>query len=67
MKIDWTAGFWFVWDIKTGNRLAKLRQLHLSVPTQLFSEQEPGRKGNWHGWLIASGILRVEGDIGYIE
>ena len=66
MKIDWSAGYWMVWDMK-GDRLAKVRQLHIQVPTQLFSEREAGRKGNWHGWLIVSGSLRVDGDVGYIE
>ena len=53
--------------MKTGNRLAKVRQLFSSVPSQLFNEREPGRKGNWHGWMIVSGTLRVEGDNGFIE
>jgi len=64
MKIDWTAGFWMVWDMKTGNRLAKVRQLFIGVPCQLLNENETG---NWHGWLIASGTLRVEDEIGFIE
>lgn len=66
MKIDWCAGFWIVRDMK-GNHLAKVRQLSISVPSELVSEKEPERKGNWHGWMVVVGTLRVEGDVGFIE
>ena len=65
MKIDWSAGYWRVWDIKTGNRLAKVRQIYISVPSKLHTETNA--EGIYRGYLIVAGILRVEGDNGYIE
>ncbi len=67
MKINWSAGFWMVWDMKTGNRLAKVRQLHIRVPCQLHSEKESSKTGDWYGWAIVAGQLRVEGAVGFIE
>lgn len=65
MKIDWMSGYWFVWDIKTGSRLAKVRQIHIQVPSKLHNETNA--EGVWRGYLIVSGQLRVDGEIGFIE
>lgn len=67
MRVNWSGDRWVVYDIETGIQLANVRQLFVRVPSQLFSEELPDKKGIWHGWLIVSGNLRVEGDIGFIE
>ena len=61
MRIDWSQGWWQVWNLD-GVLLGKFRRVVLAAPAELVNTD-----GNRHGWLVTAGKLEPRGDVALIR